>query len=377
MLVSSPRAETQSVLHELVRQCERSGAKRNAVLLHTDRLPSHLARPHHTRMARQTLLALLDVDRAQFFDLPHGRVAVTWRNGGRVELNQVRAALLQLVGEDITVDLDDLLTLYELPDQAIWLLDQIAEGPKPTPKPLAKRELLNLNLLARLEAGLAQADLSHFVRRRPVMTWSANTDSLAAEAATDAWEDRFFALDELSESLCPERDIGGDPWLYRRLTRTLDRRMLAALSSQRDFAKSQTYALDMNVVSILSSEFLRFDQTLPLKSRGQVILNLNLSDVMSDPSSFTFARSFAQARQYRLALAETTWQTLELIDVAAMGLDVIRVAVCPDLRANLSAFRRVAPQGVIVVLTGLKRPSELRWAKNHGFTYGQGAVFGS
>ncbi len=375
MLVSSPRAETQSVLHELVRQCERSGAKRNAVLFHTDRLRPYLARPHHTRMARQTLLALVDVDRAQFFDLPHGRVAVTWRNGGRDELDQVRAALRQLLAEDGT-DLDDLLTLYELPDQAIWLLDQLAEAPKLTSKPLAKRELLTVNLLARLEAGLAQADLSHFVRRRPVMTWSANTDSLAAEAATDAWEDRFFALDELSESLCPERDIGGDPWLYRRLSRTLDRRMLAALSSQREFAKPHTYALHMNVASILSSEFLRFDQTLPLKTRGQVVLNLNLADVMSDPSSFTFARSFAQARQYRLALADATWQTLELIDVAAMGLDVIRVAFSPDLQANLSAFRRLAPQGVIVVLTGLQRPSELRWAKNQGFTYGQGAVFG-
>ena len=376
MLVSSPRAETLSALHELVRQCERSGAKRHAVVLRTDRLPSYLARPHHARMARQTLLALLDLDRAQLFDLPHGGMAVMWRNGGEAELDQVREALRQLLAEDDTVDLDELLRLYELPDQAVLLLDQLAERPRPVSKPLVKRDLLDVGFLARLEAGLAQADLSHYVRRRPVMTWSASTDSLAIAAATDAWEDCFFDLDELSESLCPERDTGGDLWLYRRLTRTLDRRMLAALLSQRQLARRQTFALDMNVASILSSEFLRFDQRLPLTSRGRIILNLSLADVMSDPSSFTFARSFAQARQYRLALAETTLQTLELIDVAKMGLAVIRVAVCPDLQANLSAFRRLVPDGVIVVLTALKRPSELRWAKNHGFTYGQGEVFG-
>ena len=67
---------------------------------------------------------------------------------------------------------------------------------------------------------------------------------------------------------------------------------------------------------------------------------------------------------------------MRLIDIGAMGLDVIRVAVCQELQANLCAFRRLVPQDLIVVLTGLKRPSDLRWAKHNGFNYGQGAVFG-
>ena len=55
-------------------------------------------------------------------------------------------------------------------------------------------------------------------------------------------------------------DVQKDPWLFRRLTRTLDRRMLSLLASPgRIDVAYGPFALDLNVASLLSPEFLRFD----------------------------------------------------------------------------------------------------------------------
>ena len=50
-----------------------------------------------------------------------------------------------------------------------------------------------------------------------------------------------------------------DPWLFRRLTRTFDRRMLALLASPEELRLAGPLGIDLNVASVLSPAFLRFD----------------------------------------------------------------------------------------------------------------------
>ena len=369
MLMSAVRSDTIDELHELVRQSELSGARRRAALLHTDRLPPHLARPHHARLARHAMHALLTADRAQMFDLPHRRLAVIWRNCGTVELAQVREALRHLLNGEGSADLN-LLTIYDLPDQAVRFLDQLAEAPERSVAQAGQCAPLDVTLLARLEAGLAQADLSRFVRRRAVVNLS---DEAVADGSV-AWHDLVLNMDELAAGVCPGRDIKGDQWLFRRLTRTLERRMLIMLATGRDFGRCHTCAIDLNVASILSPEFLKLDEALPVALRGRLILYLTTADILADPSGFIFARNFAQARHHRLFLGDATLAILRFFDPLAAGLDGLKAELCPELQASPSCLRALVSPSTPIVLTGLNRPSELRWARQHGFMLGQGHV---
>ncbi len=376
MVTAIARAGDIDALRDLVQQSERSGARRRAVLLHTDRLPQSLGRPHHVRLARQALHSLAEADRAQLFDLPLGRVAIVWRGEGAAELAQARQALEHLLSgqPDGAPVSGELLTLYDLPAQAVWLLDQLDGPPETRVSPSLGVAPLDLKLLMRLEAGLAQADLSRFVRCQPVMAWPAAPLS-DTSMGTVAWEERAFAMHELAAALCPERQLDGDPWLFRRLTRTLDRRMLAMLTAGRELRTGDPFALDLNVASILSPEFLRFDEALPVTLRGQVILNLTAPDILSDPATFIFARNFAHARQYRLALAEASPAILRFIDAPCAGLAYIKLALGPDIQTSPQGVRALLPAGIPVIVTGLNKPSAWRWARQHGFTLGQGRVF--
>jgi hypothetical protein len=159
-------------LRDLLRQTATSGARRCAVLLHADRLPPFLAKPHHLRLAREALHSLTEADRAQMFELSQGRIAIVWRKRGGGELEQAKAALSHLLSgqpNGQTPSLGDLLTQYDLPGQAVALLDEMAEPLRTHRAHAPDARALDLKALARLESLLNQADLARFMRWRGVM----------------------------------------------------------------------------------------------------------------------------------------------------------------------------------------------------------------
>ena len=172
--------------------------------------------------------------------------------------------------------------------------------------------------------------------------------------------------------LAPERDLRADRWLYRRLTRTIDRRMLALLAVPEEVRTAGPFGLDLNVASILSPAFLRFDAGLPAALRGQPVLGLSPEDVIADPSSFLFARDFARARGYRLMLRGITAGLLDAFPLRRTGLDLLQLCWSPELaRLERSA---ALPEPARIVLTGADDAEALGWGREHGIALYQGTA---
>ena len=252
------------------------------------------------------------------------------------------------------------------------LLDDLAGRFPAEQRETSRHVPMDLPLLSRLETGLAQADLTRFARSRPVMSLRTARDGAPPAVA---WEERYFAVDDLSASLCPEREIRNDPWLFRRLTRTLDLRMLAVLGSARGQFCRGPFALNMHVATLLSPEFLRFDEGLPLTARGRVTLMLKAADILADAATFAFARNFTHARHNRLALCSETPALFGFLNAAAAGFDHVIVPLGQALKEAPATLQSVSGSGVDVVLSALDRPSDVRWAIDHGFKFGCGKGF--
>ncbi len=359
----SARPDSAEALLDLLRKTELSGTQRRALLLHTDRLPPALAKQHHQRLARDAIAGLALADRAQHFELSRGRVAIVWRQRGGCELETALAALDHLLSDlpqDQAFPPGQLVTLYDLPEQAAWLMDEIANRGGLASHDAPEAVLpLDLAVLVRLEQALAQAEISRFIRWRPVLR-------LDGGAGAPVWLERYVAAHEIAANLCPDRRIKGNPWLFRRLTRSFDRRMLSILTGPQDLRDSGPFALNLNLATILAPEFLRFDAALPTSLRGAVTLNLLAADILADPSTFTFARDFVRLRGYKLLLRQASAALLSLLDVGAAELDYVHVAYTPDLVANPDSLRGLLPEGTTPVLTGVL-PSAVAWARQHGY----------
>lgn len=352
----------------LVKECAASGVGRRAILLRADRLPSALARPHHLRLAEAALTPLLQADRAQAFRLVGPRFAVVWRGDAEDAVLQVVSAIQTLLQDapPDAPDLTELLGLYELPEAGEMLLAAIeTPGQPPAAAASLPAEPLDTAMLDALEATLSQADLSRFVRRR--MIWD-----VASPTPKPAWDYRFVHTRSLAAELTPGRDVRADPWLFRRLTHVFDRRMMSFLAVPGSLAGAGPFGFDLNVASILSPGFLRFDGMLPARLRGGVVLSLTIADILADPAAFAFARGFARARQYRLLLRGVTPASADLLSLAALDLDHHEVrwsAKLPGIAASVLSHGRSR-----IVLSHADEPSAVAWARSAGIGFNQGAA---
>jgi len=361
-------------LRTLARGCVAAGIARQALLLRLSGLPDNLKRPHHLRLARSALDPLSFADRARLFRLPNEDLAVVWRGEAAEALRTSLDTVLHLfadTGEQMP-EPDALLFTLRLPEDAGTLLQAIEESlpsedddpGKAVPVRAAPTEPLDPPALAALETALAQADVARFMRRRQI------AERLPEGGFRLLWEKRTLSVAEIAATLTPDRAIRADPWLFRRLTRTLDRRMLALLAAPRELRDAGPFGLNLNVASILSPEFLRFDEALPAALRGQVVIDLLLADVMADPAAFLFARDFARGRGYLLLLRGVTAGLLDAFPLRRIGLDLLQLRWSPEL-ARLEADRKL-PDADHIVLSRADGGAALAWGRAHGIMLYQG-----
>lgn len=359
-----------AALHGLVRDCTASGVERRVLLLRTDLLPPRLTRPHHLRLMRDALDPLLSAERARLHDLPTGRFAVTWRGAAPALLQQSMEAMEHLLGAGRIgpTMVQSLIRLFDLPRDGPELLiaagfgeDAEATPPRRRAAPVAVP--LDAAALETMERQLAAADMTRFARRKPIHRLDGAQVHLA-------WEKRYLSVSELTDTLAPGRSIQADAWLFRRLTRVLDRRMLALLSVPVELRGAGPFSLDLNVGSILGPEFLRFDAVLPGKLRGRVVLEMQPADVLADPAAFAFARGFARARGYRLLLRGLTATLLPLLCLPPMALDFVQLRWSPELMRIAPALPSAG--AAEWVLSQADDAGAVRWGRDQGITLFQG-----
>lgn len=353
----------------LVANCTTAGIARQALLLRIHCLPASLTRPHHIRLAEAALAPLLRLPRAEIFHLPGPSLAVAWRGEAEAELLDVIDALEHLVSDPHAGSpaLSDLVALYDLPATGDLLLGAFAALPAAAP-PIAADPALPLDpaFLTLLESCLAQADVTRFARRQPV--WRlGDTD------AGLAWEDRTLCLSELTDALAPGYDLQAEPWLFRRLTRTLDRRLLALLASPGELASAGPFAIGLNVASLLSPDFLRFDAALPPALRGRVVVSLSAADIVADAGSVQFACGFARARFYRTLLRTDSVGVLAVLSPAALDFDYVAVPWSESLTMqDQDAIAQHTPGRL--VLTACDTQPALDWGMAAGVRLYAGAI---
>lgn len=353
-------------LARLIRECAVSGMDRQAILFRAELLPHRQSLPHHRRLARAALDPLLRAERAAWHDLPGGAVAISWRGDASQHLAAVTAQLRHLLADATdTPPATELLRVFTLPTGGPALLQLITPAPPDPalPAPPVSGSILEVASLAMLERHLATVDVARFARRAAICRISDG-------AVTLAWEKRFLSVTELAATLTPGTGMTDAPWLYRRLTRVMDRRMLALLSNPAELAEAGPFSLDVNVASVLSPEFLRFDAALPAGLRGRVTLNVAAEDLAADLPAFAFARDFCRARGYRFLLRGVTCETLAFWYLDQLDVEVVELRWSPALtEISLAGIRLGRAEWL---LAHVDDPAALAWGQRQAVGLFQG-----
>lgn len=194
---------------------------------------------------------------------------------------------------------------------------------------------LTPHLLDRFETALRNADLSLMIERQ-------NIFSLAEIAAPrPVMCEHFVSIRALQDKLLPGTDCLSDRWLFQHLSQSLDLRMLAALP---EITKTLTVpiSINVNVSTILSPEFLKFDAAIRRITQAAIILELQSIDLFADMGAYMFARDFAHERGYGIALDGLNPLTFAFIDRAKLKLDFEKIIWNPETCTARNPERRAA-----------------------------------
>ncbi|WP_404382083.1 hypothetical protein [Caenispirillum salinarum] len=190
-------------------------------------------------------------------------------------------------------------------------------------------EPLTPGMLGRIESMLVNANLSSHIRRQSVCV-------MVAEGKPEPmFTEVFVSIADLRETLLPRVDLASNPWLFQRLTQTLDRRVLAMLTHRDDATLVKGFSINLNVASILSDEFLAFDDNMAAGSHGTVVIELRPEDIFADLGAFTFARDFVRQRGYRVCLDGLTWRSLPYVSARRLGAEMVKLNWSADLPSVL------------------------------------------
>ena len=161
--------------------------------------------------------------------------------------------------------------------------------------------------LSKLISILERADLTNILRRQTACIIGKNG------IPRPFFQEAYVSIDDLQKICTPDIDLLSDRWLFHYLTRTLDKRVLTLMGNG-GINPDIPFSLNLNIQTILSPEFVKFDALVPASLRGKTVIEIHKVDVFSDMGAFLFARDFARERGYLLCLDGLTQHTLPFFD---------------------------------------------------------------
>ena len=346
----------EALLYDYAQRLARFGEGRRAIRLHLSRLRPYNRRRHHLRIAASILEPLISGREGALFRLYNEDLVVVCRGASVAEIDDYVLRLRFLFSEDPLIRQDEadgeaFCSWYDLGAEYTRFLARVRElveerareeaahaaAARPADEgPDKPSDPIDPPKLGAIEKAIAQADLSHLLKRQAICAVAAGVE------LRPVLYEVYISIDGLRDALLPSHDLEANHWLFRDLTRHLDRRMIALLTRNDDISLRRHVSLNLNIETLLSPEFLSLDAALSVTPQRGIMVELQLVDVVADPAGFHFARDFLHDRGYRICLDGTTHLTLPLVDRERLGVDLIKLRWSREL-ADYAAGLDVGP----------------------------------
>ncbi len=388
----------EGLLLDYAQRLDKFRKQREALHLHLSRLQSHNQKDQQLRAAAKAFDGLVEDNRAQVFNLFRGDMIIVFASKNRDEIEAALVRIRFLLDDDPLLDDDfndssNLCTWYDLETEypAFLRLTQqfyaeqeerqranveVAQAQSYSPRhsqPERALKPLTPSVLGKLEDALSRTDLSNLVRHQAISA------IVGRSTPQQMFSEVFVSISDLRDIFIPDTNITSDAWLFQHLTETLDRRVLALMSTGHDRSLSGGFSINLNVRTILSDDFLNFDDSIAGGLRGAIVLEIQLFDILANVGAFLFARDFAKERGYRICVDGVTIDTLPLVNRTKIGADLIKLMWHESLTAAAEAdedhfiaksLQRCGRKRVI--LTRVDSDMEISTGQDLGLTMFQG-----
>ena len=360
-----PGLPVEDRLPAYIEQLERHRKGRRALRIHLSLLATHNRREQHIQAAVNSFQGLIRMFDGEIFTVGKSDLIVFFKGANVLKIDQAVQKVRFLFSEDALFEIDPaegarkFCTWYDLESEfdsfsrdirnclKSHQIRQATEHRRPSTAPASQQTteaLLNiagngamsLAEYGNIETLLDAADLTNVIRQQPICALTRD------DPPQRVFDEIYVSIGDLQKTLTPDKNLTGDRWMFQRLTRTLDRRVLKALNSSSGLSPTRSMSLNMNVSTLLTPEFQVFDNELRVGARGTIMLELNLLDIFGDIGAYIYARDLVQERGYRVCIDGLTHLTATFIDRAKLGADMVKIHWSPDIAEDPAGNQAIA-----------------------------------
>lgn len=336
---------TDIAVAEYLRRLDDSVSEYDAIYINVSKLESKNIRDSHRQELADTFAAFVSKAMARYFWFANEDVIVIYNRRIKDEILSCLVKIRFMFHDDeLLKNSDNLETIgfvrfYNMVDdkkEFYHLVSKLSHQQNPvklqtkkaTPFVMSavssnsqnkQKKPLTPDILARVQKILSVADFSSFIRRQAICA------VIGKSAPLRVFEEVYVSIPDLREMLLPDIDLVANPWLFLSLSETLDKRVLETINRHDDGSLIGNFSININVSTILSDEFLVFDEGISASMRPSIILELQLTDIFSDIKSFVLAKTFAQARGYKICIDGISVDKLKYLNRANLNCDLMKI----------------------------------------------------
>lgn len=361
-----PAAElaVEDRLLDYIEQLDRNRKGRRAVRLHLSLLDARNRREQHIQAAINAFDRLIQIFDGAVFSVGDSDLVLIFNGANILKIDQAVQKARFLFNEDALFEINpaegarkfctwyDIESEYEafcrdvrncvkshqIRQATVRKRTTVAMQPKPADDFFGVTDSAEMSLTdyANIETLLGAADLTSMIRRQPICALTRE------DSPQRVFDEIYVSIADLQKTLASDKNLADDRWVFQRLTRTLDRRVLKALGSSAATSPTGGISLNLNVATLLTPEFKKFDDGLRTGARGTIMVELNLLDIFGNIGAYVYARDLVQERGYRICIDGLTHLTATFIDRAKLGADMVKIYWSPDITDDPAGTQAIA-----------------------------------
>ena len=338
------QALQEHLLLDYVQRLETRKFGHRAVHIHLSRLKPFHRRDYHIRVATNTFESYVKLFVGRIFVLSNNDLLFIWKDKTISDVEPGVETLRYLFRDDpVAQDESEetgFCTWYNLNtefQEFLLLCRYMSESAqKQQRRDMAGEQKfqlqpINADNLAQLEETIHTADLSAHIRQQPVCVLSKNNGG----ELHPVFDEFFVSIAELRDAVMPNIDLASNKWLFQHMTEVLDKRMLNYLCKRTFKTHASSFSINLNLATLTSREFERFDEIVRKGWPGNVILEFNQVDLFSNLETYLRLRDEFHERGYRILIDNLTVESLSFVDRTSLKADFIKIAWREEMTDNV------------------------------------------
>ncbi|MDR3437493.1 EAL domain-containing protein [Telmatospirillum sp.] len=219
---------------------------------------------------------------------------------------------------------NEFFTLFDLSrDYAklhAWAEDAAGVARAARPDELADAKgVIDVAVLARIKEEIHRIDIAPMLFNQPVYSIGEQHKPVVM------FHEIYMSIAILEDKFCPGQSLTSRKGLFTDLTEELDIVVLRILAEPADRGIRRKMSINVNIATLASPTFVKFDAELPPDARQGVVLEINKTDVFENMRLYRELVPFLRERGYRILLDGLSFYNVAAIDFAGIDCDFAKI----------------------------------------------------